>query len=215
MGGRPEADRAMGELYHASYRRLVAQVYAFTTDLNEAQDVVQEAFTRALARPRGLADVDNPEAWLRTVAVNVVRRRWRRRRLLDLILLRDRPVAHLVQPAPGPERADLRSAMAVLPTAYREVIVLHYFADLPVEEIAGLLGVPAGTVKSRLSRGRSALAVSLGDYLPDRPATDRPPGAAPDWPGVGPPGAAPARPGVGPAGAAPAAAPGNPEVRHA
>jgi RNA polymerase sigma-70 factor (ECF subfamily) len=154
----------MGELYHACYRRLVAQVYAFTTDLTEAQDVVQEAFARALARPRGLADVDNPEAWLRTVAVNVVRRRWRRRKLLDAILLRDRPVARMVEPAPGPERADLRDALAGIPTTYREVIVLHYFADLPVEEVAAVLEIPVGTVKSRLSRGRAALAERLGDY---------------------------------------------------
>jgi len=161
---RTAAEQAIGELYHACYRRLVAQVYAFTTDLTEAQDVVQEAFARALARPDGLAGVDNPEAWLRTVAVNVVRRRWRRRKLLDAILLRDRPVARTVEPAPGPERADLRDALAGIPTTYREVIVLHYFADLPVEEVAAVLQVPVGTVKSRLSRGRAALAERLGDY---------------------------------------------------
>ncbi|MFC0528160.1 RNA polymerase sigma factor [Phytohabitans kaempferiae] len=158
------AEQAIGELYHACYRRLVAQVYAFTTDLTEAQDVVQEAFARALARPQGLAGVDNPEAWLRTVAVNVVRRRWRRRKLLDAILLRDRPVVRTVEPAPGPERADLREAIAAIPATFREVIVLHYFADLPVEEVAAVLQVPVGTVKSRLSRGRAALAERLGDY---------------------------------------------------
>ncbi|WP_233604374.1 RNA polymerase sigma factor [Micromonospora sp. HM5-17] len=162
--GRTAMDQAMAELYHACYRRLVTQVYAFTTDLTEAQDVVQEAFARAIARPRGLTDVDNPEAWLRTVAVNVVRRRWRRRQLLDAILLRDRPVSRLVEAAPGPERTDLREALAGLPVGYREVIVLHYLADLPVEEVATLLGVPVGTVKSRLSRGRAALAALLGDY---------------------------------------------------
>ncbi|HEX2355641.1 MAG TPA: sigma-70 family RNA polymerase sigma factor [Micromonosporaceae bacterium] len=162
--GRDATEAAVGELYHACYRRLVAQVFAFTSDLGEAQDVVQEAFTRALARPKGLSDVDNPEAWLRTVAINVVRRRWRRRKLLDAILLRDRPVARVVQAPPGPERADLRDALATLPQTFREVIVLHYFADLPVEEVAVVLDVPTGTVKSRLSRGRAALAEHLGDY---------------------------------------------------
>lgn len=157
----------LGELYHASYRRLVAQLYAFTTDLAEAQDVVQEAFARALARPGALTDVANPEAWLRTVAVNVVRRRWRRRRLLDAILLRDRPVARVVEQAPGPERADLRDALAGLPRPFREAIVLHYLADLPVDEVAELLGVPVGTVKSRLSRGRAALAAALDGYHDD------------------------------------------------
>jgi RNA polymerase sigma-70 factor (ECF subfamily) len=161
---RAATERSLAELYHASYRRLVTQLYAFTTDLTEAQDVVQEAFARALARPQGLNDVDVPEAWLRTVAVNIVRRRWRRRQLLNTIMLRERPVQRLVAEAPGPERADLRDALAGLPRPFREVIVLHYLADLPVDEVAGLLGVPVGTVKSRLSRGRAALAARLAGY---------------------------------------------------
>ena len=164
---RAAAEQALTAVYHASFRRLVTQVYAFTTDLTEAQDVVQEAFARALARPQGLSDVDTPEAWLRTVAINIVRRRWRRRQLLDTILRRDRPVRQLVAAAPGPERADLRDALAALPRVYREVIVLHYLADLPVDEVAELLEVPTGTVKSRLSRGRTALAQRLAGYAPE------------------------------------------------
>ncbi len=158
------AEQEFGELYHACYRRLVAQVFAFTTELTEAQDVVQEAFARALARPNGLAGVANPEAWLRTVAINVIRRRWRRRRLLDTILLRDRPIARVVAPGPEPESADLRAALARIPLPYREVIVLHYLADLPVDEVARVLEIPVGTVKSRLSRGRTALASQLPGY---------------------------------------------------
>ncbi|MEV6928491.1 sigma-70 family RNA polymerase sigma factor [Dactylosporangium sp. NPDC051485] len=153
----------VAEVYHACYRRLVVQLFAFTTDLTEAQDVVQEAFARALARPRGFAGIDNPEAWLRTVAVNVVRRRWRRRRVLDLILLREHPLGE--PPAPDTDlRTDLTRALDVLPRTFREVIVLHYYADLSVDEIAATLGVPAGTVKSRLSRGRAALAAQLDGY---------------------------------------------------
>lgn len=161
-GGAATRDE-MSDLYHASYRRLVAQVYAFTTDLGEAQDAVAEAFARALARRHGLADVDVPEAWLRTVAINIVRRRWRRRQLLNAIMLRERPLAKLVADAPEPDRADLRAALASLPQTYREVIVLHYLADLPVDEVAEILGVPVGTVKSRLSRGRDALKGLLDD----------------------------------------------------
>ncbi|GHJ50354.1 hypothetical protein Cs7R123_76960 [Catellatospora sp. TT07R-123] len=157
------AHEELGELYHAGYRRLVTQVFAFTTDLTEAQDAVQEAFARALARRRGLSDVDAPEAWLRTVAINVVRRRWRRRQLLDTILLRERPLARLAAPPPEPDSTDLRAALAVIPRQYREVIVLHYLADLPLDEVAQLLEVPVGTVKSRLSRGRDALRGLLDD----------------------------------------------------
>jgi RNA polymerase sigma-70 factor (ECF subfamily) len=161
---RGDAGASVGEVYHACYRRLVAQVYAFTSDVTEAQDVVQEAFARALARPRGFADIDNPEAWLRTVAVNLVRRKWRRRRLLDTILLRERPVQRLIEPGPEPDRTDLTGALAALPERYREVVVLHYFADLSVDEIATVLSVPVGTIKSRLSRARAAMAAHLDGY---------------------------------------------------
>lgn len=153
----------MTDLYHASYRRLVAQVYAFTTDVAEAQDAVQEAFARALARRGQLSDIDAPEAWLRTVAVNIVKRRWRRKQLLDRIMLRERPVTRFLEDAPEPDRADLREALATIPRTYREVIVLHYLADLPVGEVAAILEVPVGTVKSRLSRGREALKGLLDD----------------------------------------------------
>jgi RNA polymerase sigma-70 factor (sigma-E family) len=161
---RGDAEANVGEVYHACYRRLVAQLYAFTSDVSEAQDVVQEAFARALARPRAFADIDNPEAWLRTVAINLVRRRWRRRRLLDTILLRERPVQRLIEPGPEPDRADLAEALAALPHHYREVVVLHYFADLSVDEVATVLSVPVGTIKSRLSRARTALAAQLDGY---------------------------------------------------
>ena len=167
-GDRRGAEQGLGELFAACYQRLVAQVYAFTGELTEAQDVVQEAFARALARPRQLRDVENPEAWLRTVALNVVRRRWRRRRLLDMILLRERPTTRLAAPPPEPDQTDLRAALAELPRPFREVMVLHYVADLPVDEVARLLEVPVGTVKSRLSRGRAALADRLNGYHPSR-----------------------------------------------
>ncbi|MGI5247195.1 RNA polymerase sigma factor [Dactylosporangium sp. CA-139066] len=154
----------VAEVYHTCYRRLVVQLFAFTTDLAEAQDAVQEAFARAVARPRGFAGIDNPEAWLRTVALNVARRRWRRRRVLDLILLRERPLHEPAIPDEPDARTDLSEALDAIPRSYREVIVLHYYADLSVEEIAAALGVPAGTVKSRLSRGRAALAGRLDGY---------------------------------------------------
>lgn len=184
MGGnaRQSGQQAVGELFHACYRRLTAQLYAFTNDLAEAQDAVQEAFARALARPAALADVQNPEAWLRTVAINVARRRWRRRHVLDTILLRDRPTARLVQPGPEPDQADLRAALSLIPRPFREVVVLHYLGDLSVDEVARTLDIPVGTVKSRLSRGRAALANRLDGYRDARQA----PSAGPRPPEGGP-----------------------------
>ena len=60
------------------------------------------------------------------------------------------------------QHLELIAALRALPLAQRTVIALHYLADLPVEQIADELGVPTGTVKSRLSRGRDALALALG-----------------------------------------------------
>ena len=162
-----DVEATVSEVYHACYCRLVAQLYAFTDDLTEAQDVVQEAFARALARPRVLSDVDNPEAWLRTVAVNQARSRWRRGKVLQRLMGRVGAVPTEV-PGANPDHVALMAAMRALPAGQREAIALHYLADLPITEVAELLRVSVGTVKSRLSRGRTALALLLGEPVTDR-----------------------------------------------
>lgn len=149
-------------VFDASYRRLVGQLYAVCGDLAEAEDVVAEAFVRAVDRRRTFEAVDNPEAWLRTVAVNLARSRHRRRKLGErLHLSAEAPVRH---PDLAADRLALVEALRSLPFAQREALGLHYFADLPVHEVAAVLGVPTGTVKARLSRGRTALAGLLGDH---------------------------------------------------
>ncbi|MEU4788630.1 SigE family RNA polymerase sigma factor [Micromonospora tulbaghiae] len=156
----PDGD-LIAELYAGSFRRLVVQLYAVTGDLSEAQEAVQEAFTKALVAPGRFARLENPEAWLRRVAVNVARSRHRRRRVLDRLLLRIGPPPAVADRSP--EHLALLAAMRELPEGQRTALALHYLVDLPVEEIAVTLGVSAGTVKSRLSRGRRALAALLTD----------------------------------------------------
>lgn len=161
-----QAVQRVREVYDVSYRRLVGQLTGVTGDPNEAEDVVMEAFVKAVRSAGEFAGLDNPEAWLRTVAVNAARSRWRRRRWLResarRIDLRDTSYADL-----GPDRVDLLVALRRLPLAQREVIGLHHLADLPVAEVADTLGIPVGTVKARLSRGRAALAHLLEDH-PER-----------------------------------------------
>jgi RNA polymerase sigma factor (sigma-70 family) len=144
------------EIYEASYRRLVAQAYAVAGDRVEAEDAVQEAFARAVAAGTRFRRVDNPEAWLRTVALNVIRRRWRRARLFSSLSPR------LATPADVPgiseDHVAVVHALRSLPFQQRETIALFYLADLTVQEIAATLDVADGTVKSRLTRGRTALA---------------------------------------------------------
>ena len=154
------SDRVVEEVFESSYRRLVTQLYGITGDLVEAEDAVQEAFARAVAAGTKWAEVDNKEAWLRTVALNVVRTRARRRQLFRLASPKISTPKHV--PGISEDHVALVAAMRRLGAREREVLVLHYFADLPVAAIAEELDLPAGTVKTRLMRGRQALAHLLG-----------------------------------------------------
>ena len=147
------------QVFYGSYRRLVIQLYGVVGDRVEAEDVVQEAFVRAVAAGQRFTRTKNPEAWLRTTAINLHRSRWRK--LRNFSRLKERLAAP--QDVPGlDDRLDVIEALRSLPVAQREVVALHHLADLPVAEIAHELGLPLGTVKSRLSRGREALAQALG-----------------------------------------------------
>jgi RNA polymerase sigma-70 factor (ECF subfamily) len=187
-----EAREAVRQAYQAYYRRLVAALYALTADFAEAQDLVQEAYARALSRPKVFLDVADPEAWLRTVAVNLARTRWRRKRLFDM-LVRTGRVPRPVDSVPGsdPNRVALVNALQQLSRPTREAIVLHHIADMSVYEVAEALGVPVGTVKARLSRGRTMLAAMLSEHADDAHA--EPPRATPAPPRATPPRATPTR----------------------
>ena len=180
MSDELEAREAVRAAYQAFYRRLVATLYGLTADHAEAQDLVQEAYARALARPRIFLDVADPEAWLRTVAVNLARTRWRRRRLLDTMVRTGRiTIAPESVPGASPDRVLLVAALQKLSRPTRETIVLHHLADMSVHEVAETLGVPVGTVKARLSRGRALLADLIGDRNGSQAETPDPPAAIP------------------------------------
>jgi len=148
------------DFYAAHYADLVVQIYAYFGDRQEAQDVVQEAFTRALARWRRLSGYEDPTAWVRRVAWNLATSRWRRLRTAQLFLARQRE-EH--SPGPSPDRVALTAALAGLPANQRRAVVLHYLADLTVPEVARQEGVPEGTIKSWLHRARAALAAQLSE----------------------------------------------------
>jgi RNA polymerase sigma-70 factor (ECF subfamily) len=148
------------EFYAESVNRLVGQLYGMTGDLAEAQDVVQDAFVRAWDRRSQLSAAENPEAWVRTVAWRIAVSRWRRVRLAARVHRQHAPEN---VPAPDETTVALVDALRQLPEAQRRAIVLHHLADLTVEQVAAETGVPTGTVKARLARGRAALAVLLSD----------------------------------------------------
>jgi RNA polymerase sigma-70 factor, ECF subfamily len=155
----PMAHEGFAAFYASSYRRLLGQLFAVTGDLAEAENVLQEAYARAFARWSRVGAYDLPEAWVRRVAINLAAMADRSLRRRGRALLRLGPPP--LVPELSPELLDLRDALAALPVAQRQVIVLHHLAGLPVEEVARELGLATGTVKSRLARGRAALAGML------------------------------------------------------
>lgn len=157
--GRPD-EASFDAFYRATRQRLFDCLYALTGSAAEAQDVVHEAYARAWQRWSTVGGYANPEAWVRTVARRIAVSRWRR--------ARNRLVAHrragepAPLPGPGPEVVNLVAALRRIPVAQRTALVLHHLVGLPVAEVAAETGVPLGTAKARLVRGRRALADLLG-----------------------------------------------------
>jgi RNA polymerase sigma-70 factor (ECF subfamily) len=122
-----------------------------------AREVTQEAFVRLFAR---WTKVRYPAAYLYLVATNVARAHWRRRRSEQTTL--DRLAAERTTDvaAYDPTLAD---AVARLPRRCREVVVLHYLADLPVDQVAAQLRLAPGSVKRLLHAARALLAAALED----------------------------------------------------
>jgi RNA polymerase sigma-70 factor, ECF subfamily len=158
--------RDFEDFYAANYGKIAALVTAVTGDRHEAHDIAQETFARALARWPRVSGYELPEAWVRQVAMRLavdsarrIRRIRRALRAASLLHAAGRPEA----PEPGDSLAftALGQALARIPLREREVLVLYYVADLPVEQIAHDRGLPVGTVKSRLAAGRRRLELGL------------------------------------------------------
>jgi RNA polymerase sigma-70 factor (ECF subfamily) len=120
-------------------------------------DVVQETLLRAWRRRDTFRpDLGTPRAWLVAILLDQARRH-------RLRSLRRPGTAQLVEAAAAPvaERIDVERAVARLPRRQRQVITLHYLADLPVAEVAAVLGIGESSVKTHLGAARSALRAQL------------------------------------------------------
>lgn len=161
-----EGDVALRELYAACYSRLVRVVGAVAGDRDEAEEAVQEAFIRLIGRWGSVSRYDDPEAWLRKVAFGFLSNRRRKIGNGARALIRHGGGADSAPPPSG-DRVDLERALQALPIAQRQVLVLVHVVGLGVDAAADELGIPVGTVKSRLARGRAVLAPLLREGVPD------------------------------------------------
>ncbi|MFZ4720156.1 MAG: RNA polymerase sigma factor [Ilumatobacteraceae bacterium] len=144
------------EVWSVQRDRLIRAVALATGDADLAAEAVDEAFARAYPRWRQVGSLDQPAGWVYRVAVNWSRSRLRRGR---------RPVPGWMVPTSEPpvEPTDpqLLASLAALPSAHRDVVVCRIVLGLSEAQTAAALEVPAGTVKSRLSRALDTLAASV------------------------------------------------------
>ncbi|EEP72534.1 sigma-70 region 2 domain-containing protein [Micromonospora sp. ATCC 39149] len=175
---------AFTELFHRHRDRLWAVALRTIGDREEAADALQDALLsahRAAARFRGDSAVTT---WLHRIVMNACLDRIRRRQAHPTVPLPDGthggPFAGGPEPAAPVQDHDtalvVRQALAELPAEQRAALILFDVQGYPVAEVARILDVAEGTVKSRCARGRARLAVALGHLrtgaLPDDPATD-------------------------------------------
>jgi RNA polymerase sigma-70 factor (ECF subfamily) len=140
---------------------LVNMAWRYCRDRGRAEEMAQEAFVRAW---RGLAQWRREASfstWLFSVAANVYRTELKRVPTVNLPLEEiDEPSAaagQYTEMAEREQKQSVRSAVLALPRRYREAVILFYFHEMDVEATARTMGLPEGTVKARLSRGRALL----------------------------------------------------------
>jgi len=155
----------------------------FGNDAN-AEDCVQEALVRSWQRAARGKAIDSLAAWVATVAANAARDQSRRRSAEQRALARlahDQPglLAGVVPASGDCFLSDVAERVQALPRRQRDVVMLHYYEELSVEETAALLGVGEGTVKRSLFRARQALQRTLGHMYGTASPSGRPGQAAP------------------------------------
>jgi RNA polymerase sigma-70 factor (sigma-E family) len=162
-GSAQDADALVALLFAQEGRRLVGLARFFTDDRTAAEDLVQEAFIRLARSAHRIRDREKAAAYLRSIVVNLARDHNRR----GLVSLRHRPPAVTDEPSAEETASRQESRRAVvaalrsLPHRQRECLALRYYLELPVDEIAAVLGLSPNSVKTHLKRGLRGLATTL------------------------------------------------------
>jgi len=160
---------AFGELV-TRYHGRVARSACRLLGSQDVEDVVQDVFLRVLQKSDTYRFESEFSTWLLSITVNCCRTHLRRRALRQKLLWgmwrRDARAVHHAE-RPQSDRTALRTREAIrrLPTTYREPIVLRYFEDLSIADIAAVLRISTTAVEARLSRGRRRLKSLLMDAL--------------------------------------------------
>ena len=161
---RTEASTEFEWWFRASYSSVERTVFLVVGDRGRAEEIAQEAFVKMLQRWSAVRRYDRPDAWVRRVAVRMAIKSAKRERVRpDVERLASRPELH----TPSLPDPDLAAAVAELSPMQRAVVVLFYWEDNTVFDIARALEVSESTVKQHLFRARARLATLLGEEVTD------------------------------------------------
>lgn len=148
-------------LYRREYSTVVGLMYGMTGSRWVAEDLAQEAFLRAHRDWARVESMASPGAWVRRVALNLARSRWRRLGSETRAKLRVASNADASNPSQDPKVEEFWGEVRRLPARQAQAVALRYVEDLSVIEIADVLGVAEGTVKALLHQGRDRLRRQL------------------------------------------------------
>jgi RNA polymerase sigma-70 factor (sigma-E family) len=147
------------EFFEENYARVVGALRLVISDRDRAEDRAQEAFLRAYRGWSRIGSMDRPVAWVYVVALNDERRRWKRRRI---------DTTDREPEVPAPDIAGsvvttvaIRDALRSLTERQRTMVVLRFFSELRVAEIARVMGCAEGTVKATLHQSLARLRIEM------------------------------------------------------
>jgi DNA-directed RNA polymerase specialized sigma24 family protein len=147
-----DEEGAYEDLFRRELPSIVHAAFLVVGDVEAAREIAQDAFTQLFIHWRRVSGYERPGAWVRRVAIRMAVRESGRR-----------PVALPAAGLSSPHDLDVWAAVMALPPKERAAIVLFYFNDLPVADVAAALGCRPSTARVRLHRGRQRLAAVLGE----------------------------------------------------
>lgn len=153
-----DPEHGFDAFFRAEFPKMVALASVLTGVGEVGRDVAQESMVKAFRDWSTVGQLDRPGAWVRRVTINAAMS-WHRSRSRERAA-RSRLRADAVQPLAPPEDT-FWDAVRSLPPRQRSAVVLHHLEDLPVAEVADVLGVAVGTVKASLAKGRAKLEPQL------------------------------------------------------